>query len=176
MIEPKRISREAVPAALEKALRYRLLNEPIEAESICLDVLEIEPDNQDALVTLVLALTDQFSDRGGLAFERAKQVQARFRGEYDRAYYAAIINERWGKAQLAQGVPAEVAFGWFRTAMQGYERAEALSDTHDPDPVLRWNTCVRLLQRHQQLQSTPQSMTRDVDSEYANEVPLAGGE
>ena len=38
-----------MPAALEKALRYRLLNEPVEAESICRDVLEVDPDNQAAL-------------------------------------------------------------------------------------------------------------------------------
>ena len=48
---------------LEKALRYRLLNEPLEAESICLDVLQAEPANQEALVTLVLARTDLFDER-----------------------------------------------------------------------------------------------------------------
>ena len=36
-------SKDAVPAALAKAERYRLLNEPGEAESICLDVLQIDP-------------------------------------------------------------------------------------------------------------------------------------
>ena len=58
--ELKTLSPEAVPRALEKAERYRLLNEPGEAESICLDALDVEPDNQEALVTLLLALTDQF--------------------------------------------------------------------------------------------------------------------
>jgi hypothetical protein len=29
----------AIPAALERAERYRLLNEPTQAESICLDIL-----------------------------------------------------------------------------------------------------------------------------------------
>ena len=58
--ELKTLSPEAVPRALAKAERYRLLNEPREAESICLDALEREPDNQVALKTLLLALTDQF--------------------------------------------------------------------------------------------------------------------
>jgi hypothetical protein len=58
MFELKRLSDEAIPAALEKALRYRLLNEPAEAESICHDVLRIDPENQQALVVLLLALTD----------------------------------------------------------------------------------------------------------------------
>ena len=62
MFELKTLSKSAVPAALAQAERYRLLNEPAEAESICLDVLRVEPDNQDALVTLVLSLTDQFPE------------------------------------------------------------------------------------------------------------------
>src|SRR5205807_5788281 len=65
MAEFKPISRDAVPLALEKAERYRLLNEPAQAESICLDVLAVDPENQQALVMLLLALTDQF--RGGPA-------------------------------------------------------------------------------------------------------------
>src|ERR1700722_16262182 len=56
----KPISPDAVPLALEKAERYRLLNEPAQAESICLDVLAVDPDNQRALVMLLLALSDQF--------------------------------------------------------------------------------------------------------------------
>ena len=55
MFELKRLSEEAIPAALEKATRYRLLNEPAEAESICHDVLQIDPENQQALVVLLLA-------------------------------------------------------------------------------------------------------------------------
>ena len=54
MLHPKPISREAIPAALMKAERYRLLNEPAEAESICLDILNIEPGNEEAMVMLVL--------------------------------------------------------------------------------------------------------------------------
>jgi hypothetical protein len=46
MVELKRLSAEGIPAALEKALRYRLLNEPAEAESICHDVPHIDPENQ----------------------------------------------------------------------------------------------------------------------------------
>ena len=62
MFELKTLSPEGVPAALEKALRYRMLNEPEQAESICEDVLRLEPDNQEALVMLILALTDRFDD------------------------------------------------------------------------------------------------------------------
>ena len=57
MFELKPIHQDAIPQALEKAHFYRLLNEPGAAESICLDILEIDPDNQQALVTLLVALT-----------------------------------------------------------------------------------------------------------------------
>ena len=63
MFQLKPLSPEAVPAAIEKAMRYRLLNEPAEAESICLDVLEIDSTNQRALVILLLSITDQFGRR-----------------------------------------------------------------------------------------------------------------
>src|SRR5207248_11695595 len=58
MSELKSLSKEAIPAALEKAERYRLLNEPGEAESICLDILKADPENQQAIITLLLALTE----------------------------------------------------------------------------------------------------------------------
>ena len=61
MFELKPLNREAIPAALEKANRYRLLNEPGAAESIYLDILAIDPDNQEALVNIVLAMSDRFS-------------------------------------------------------------------------------------------------------------------
>ena len=87
MLQPKPISSDAIPAALAKAERYRLLNEPGEAESICLDVLQIEPDNQDALVTLILALTDQFREETTAsrhAAARAGELVPRLADEYDR--------------------------------------------------------------------------------------------
>ena len=68
MFALKPISHESVTGALAKAERYRLLNEPGEAESICCDILEIEPRNQPALISLLLALTDQISHVEALRF------------------------------------------------------------------------------------------------------------
>jgi len=65
MFELKKMSREGIRRALGKVERYRLLNEPWEAESICQDVLQAEPDNQEALISLLLAMTDQFGHEGG---------------------------------------------------------------------------------------------------------------
>src|SRR5215470_5805264 len=94
MFELKTLSPEAIPRSLEKAERYRLLNEPAEAESICLDILEIDPDNQPAAITLLLALTDQFSIKLGMLVDRAQDVLGLIRDEYERAYYAGIVCER----------------------------------------------------------------------------------
>jgi len=157
MFTPKPISRDAIPSALAKAERYRLLNEPGEAESICLDVLQIEPANQDALVMLVLALTDQFRDetaasRGAAA--RAGELIPRLSDEYDRQYYAGIIRERRARAALQRDryAASSTAAEWLREAMEYFERAEALRPPHNDDAVLRWNTCARLLEHLPQLQ------------------------
>jgi hypothetical protein len=125
MPELKPLSKEAIPAALEKAERYRLLNEPAEAESICLDVLRADPENQKAIVTLLLAFTDRFTKGYGVSDTQAKELLARIQSEYERAYYAGIFAERRGKAKLIQGTPdcRFQAYDLFREAMNWFERA-----------------------------------------------------
>jgi hypothetical protein len=144
--ELKTLSPEAVPSALAKAERYRLLNEPGEAGSICLDVLRIDPDNQEALATLLLALTDQFDDDASSVGE-AWETVGRLRDEYERAYYSGIVFERRAKAQLRHGAPGcgPRAYEWLREAMGHYERAEAIRPPINDDALLRWNACARLI-------------------------------
>jgi hypothetical protein len=155
--ELKRITKEGVPAALQKAERYRLLNEPSAAESICLDVLEVEPDHQQALVTLLLAIVDEFGEGvyegTSEGTRRAREVLSRVRDEYKRNYYHGIICERRGKAQIRQGHPrsAEAAYGWLREAMEWYEKAEAMRPAGNDEAILRWNTCARILARNPSL-------------------------
>src|SRR5919197_2893888 len=86
MYQLKPLSRDGIPAALRKAERYRLLNDPWEAESICRDVLAIDGENQEALIILILALTDQFAAEG-CEMETARALLPRLQGEYRRAYY-----------------------------------------------------------------------------------------
>ena len=151
MADFKPISRDAVPLALEKAERYRLLNEPAQAESICLDVLAVDPDNHRALVMLLLALTDQFQSGSTDCFRHAEAVVPRLPEGYERAYYSGIICERRGYARASQGGPgsATVAYGWVREAMDFYEQAERLRAPNNDDALLRWNSCLRLCQRYQ---------------------------
>ena len=150
MFELKRLSEDAIPAALEKALRYRLLNEPAEAESICHDVLHIDPENQEALVLLLLALTDRFGKGYAVGVTQAQEVLSRLRSEYERTYYAGIIYERKAKAQLHQGGPGASfnAYELFREAMTRFEKAEKLRPTGNDDALLRWNTCARIIIRN----------------------------
>jgi hypothetical protein len=153
MFALKSLSTDAIPAALAKAERYRLLNEPVEAESICLDVLAVDPHSREALVTLLLALTDQFEEDLGGAAARAQDVLRRFDREYDRQYYAGIIAERRARAVMRHTTPGShaAAYEYLRDAMTHFERAEALRPPGNDDALLRWNTCVRLLQRHPQM-------------------------
>ncbi|HYT73698.1 MAG TPA: hypothetical protein VEL79_03020 [Vicinamibacterales bacterium] len=168
MYDLKPLSRDAVPAALAKAERYRLLNEPTEAESICLDVLQIEPDNQEALIMLILALTDQFpqtAPASRTAPSRATDLLAQLSDDYDREYYAGIIRERRAKAVLHRDSYASTATAveWLREAMASYERAEAIRPAHNDDAVLRWNACARLL--HQLPDTQPDTREEPIQLE-----------
>jgi tetratricopeptide (TPR) repeat protein len=147
MFELKQLSREAIPTALDKALRYRLLEEPNEAESICQDILSIEPDNQQALVVLLLALTDRFSKGHAAGVRQARDLLSRLHDEYERAYYAGIICERQAKAWLQQGHPgaSHDAYEFLSEAMSWFEKAEALRPPKNDDALLRWNTCARMI-------------------------------
>lgn len=153
MFELKPISRNAIPRAIEKAERYRLLNQSWAAESICLDILEVDPDNQQVLTMLVLALTDV---QGGVAqsgLKRAKEYLARIRDDYQRFYYSGMIAERRGQVLLAQGGMGSggMAYDSLRQALEMYGKAEAIRPPGNDDSLLRWNTCVRLLRNNRHL-------------------------
>ena len=145
----KTISADAIPRAVQKAERYRLLNQSWATESICLDILEVEPGNQQVLVMFLLSLTDQFAAEPGALARRAHAVLDRLTDEYQREYYAGIIDERLGHAKLAHGaMHAEaMAYNSFRAAMASFERAERLRGPGNDDAILRWNTCARTLER-----------------------------
>jgi hypothetical protein len=149
----KRISRDGVPAALQKAERYRVINDPSSAESICLDVLEVEPTNQNALVTLLLAITDQLAERPAEGARRAQELLPRLDDEYKRMYYAGIVAERGAKAHLRRATVAsgELAYHLLVEAMEWYEKAEARRPPGNDEAILRWNTCARILTRDPQI-------------------------
>ena len=153
----KQLSPEGIPAALQKAERYRLLNEPWQAESICRDILNIQPQHEQALVTLVLAITDQFRSEGAQRIEEARQLLSRLDSDYRRAYYSGIIWERRAVSHLAQHTSAagHIAYESLRRAMEFYEQAERLRPPGNDEALLRWNTCARLIMSRPQIRPLP---------------------
>lgn len=156
MFQLKPITADAIPRALEKAQRYRLLNEPAEAESICLDILEIDSDNQQALITLLLSRTDQFET--GTKMQSARDLLPQLQDPFHKLYYAGIICERQGKAILQRGGHSAhfSAYHWFVEAMSWYEKADEIHPAGNEDAVLRWNTCARILMAHPHLRPQPE--------------------
>ncbi len=146
--ELKKIRREAVAAAIGKAEKYRDLNQPTEAESICRDILDASPDHAGALKTLGLALTDQFEGQGKGRYAEAMAVFHRLKDPYERAFYSGLASERQGRAQLRAGRPLRSCLPLFEQALAFYEEAEALRPVGNDDPVLRWNSVVRTLNAH----------------------------
>lgn len=143
----KPISREAIPRAIQKAERYRLINQSWASESICRDILEIDPANQQVLVMFVLALTDQLAEGHAHAMKTVNETLPRITDPYQRAYYTGIASERSGQAILQRGAMGSgaMAYDAFRDAMSWYERAEAIRPAGNDDAILRWNTCARLI-------------------------------
>ena len=172
MFKLKLISTEAIPSALEKAVRYRLLNEPREAESICRDILQADADNQQGLVTLLLSLTDQFGQGYGVSLQNAQELLTRLDSEYERTYYAGVILERWGKTQLQTPSSAHTAYDWLREAMGCYQKAEAIHPPGNAEAIFRWNTCARIINQGSAQGSATTRPPPTSEPDYGDEVPL----
>jgi hypothetical protein len=167
VFELKRLSSSAIPAALAKAERYRLLNEPEAAQSICEDVLVADPANFDAVRTFILALTDTFAHHDGNNVSRAQELVAQLPSEYERAYFAGLVAERRARALLSRNGPgrALTAGTFVREAMRQFERAEAVRPADNDDAVLRWNACARLFMRYPELSVIDEDRTVPVSLE-----------
>jgi len=148
--ELKPLADKNLGSAIELAKHYRALNEPDEAESICRDVLEVAPDNVDALRTLGLALTDRFSAQWMSLFDEACSTFLKLPTAYERAYYVGIAWERYAKAQLEVG-RAHNAIHAFEEAIERFEEASQHAAKDDPAPLLHHNRCVRALTTHPEL-------------------------
>ena len=150
MAELKPISKEAIPQALAKATRYRLLNEPEQAESICHDVLAADPSNQDAIYTLVLCQTDRFGTHGSNSLNETLKLTEQLTDAYHRDYARGIIYERHAGVSLESNSPQAgyIAYENLQQAMNCFEKAEKVRPEKNEDPILRWNACVRMIEQH----------------------------
>jgi len=150
MAKMKYISKDAVAEAYAKAEHYRLLNEPWQAESICRDILNVDPENQEAIYTLILAITDQFINYSGTTSSEALDLASKLTDPYKAEYCRGLIFERKAIAthrrQIVRGV--YIAFAHFQRAMQHFEKAEKLQSGTNNESILRWNACVRFIEQH----------------------------
>lgn len=148
MFQLKKLSKESIPKAVTRAKHYRLLNEPRQAESICKDILNIEPDHQLAILIMILAITDRFGQERRTLASEAKALCDRLNSTYEQQYYHGIIEERLGKAALKRATPRAkyIAYEHYRVALGFYEAAEKIRPQGNQDAVLRWNSCVRGIQ------------------------------
>jgi hypothetical protein len=150
MLDFKPLSKEAIPEALEKARHYRLLNEPWQSESICRDILLIDPDNQEVLYTLILAITDQFESYVRTSPEEALKLSQKLTGSYQAEYCRGLIYERRAIATYRRQNAGcgPIAHSHFLKALKHYENAEKYHDGKDKNHILRWNACVRFIKQH----------------------------
>jgi tetratricopeptide (TPR) repeat protein len=139
----KPLPRTSLDAALEKAAHYRDLNQPEEAESICRDVLDVDGHSQRAWKLLGLALTDRFSSRQVGLVEDAIAAFEHLEDTYERTYHLGVAWERSAKTH-AERNETHSAVTAFEHALALFEKAQSMRPD-SPDPVLRWNRCVRLL-------------------------------
>jgi hypothetical protein len=160
----KPISAAALQRSIEKAERYRLLNQPWAAESICLDVIAADAGNQRAMHTLLLAITDQFGAESADLVRRAKELLGKLTSDYERSYYSGVVSERRAVAKLAARVPGAgfMAYELIQDAMRHYENAEKVRPAGNDDSLLRWNCCQRLMGLHPEIRENPAERTAEV--------------
>jgi hypothetical protein len=163
----KRISAAGINEAISKAELYRSLNEPEEAESICRDILTIEPQHQLAARLLGLALTDQFTGTGFDRYGEAEDIFQNLKDPYERLYYTGILFERRAKAQLAAGRAPHTVAPLFYQALHSFEDAEKIRPAGNDDAILRWNRCVRLLQKQSDGREQPEEEVVMFDAQDA---------
>ena len=142
----KSISHAGIAPAIAKAERYRYLNEPEEAESICRDILAVDSTHQMAQRILGLAITDQFTGGSKDRFAEAAAIFKDLEEQYARLYYTGILHERHAKAQLRAGRPAPAVAAELEEAMRNFEGAEKTRAAGNDESILRWNRCARLLE------------------------------
>jgi len=154
--ELRPLSADAIEAAMEKMKRYRLLNEPDDAESICRDILGLDPDHRDARVSLLLCLTDQFEIGLAGRMTEAIEIAESLADPYDQLYYKGIICERRAKAHYKQHSPQRgcLTYTWLKKAMGWFEQAAECHPRGDDASVLRWNTCARMIMSHNEIRPT----------------------
>jgi len=142
------IHKNSIDTVLDKARQYRSLLEPDLAISICLDIFLVDPENQEALVVYILALTDQYSHNNSkIQPKEITDTIARFESEFHRVYYTGIFLERKARALLKNPMSHSFAYEGLMEAVVKYEIAEKIAPEYCSDPILRYNSCLRTIEK-----------------------------
>jgi hypothetical protein len=142
------IHKDSISTVLDKARQYRSLREPDLAISICVDVFAVDEGNQEALVIYILALTDQYSNQNGiLQPKKIVETIAKLKSEFHQIYYTGIFLERKARALLKNSMSHSFAYEGLMEAMAKYEMAEEIAPKHCADPILRYNSCLRTIEK-----------------------------
>lgn len=162
MFDLKPISKDAIPHAIDRAKKYRLLNEPWHAESICRDVYKADPDNQQNLIILLLSITDQFkSSMHSKSITDAMKVIDLLKDNYQKDYANGLVHERLASAAIIKGGPRShyIAYYHLLDAMEWYEKSQKNHPEKNEESVLRWNTCARMIEEFD-LKPSPEGETQ----------------
>ncbi|MED5510694.1 MAG: hypothetical protein VX841_10400 [Pseudomonadota bacterium] len=156
---------DSIELALDKARQYRSLHEPEIAESICLDILHIESENQKALVLYILALSDQLHHAGKKTQVQAiEQAIQKLQSRYQQHYYTGLLHERRARFMLTQSMARVFAYDYFIEALQFYQKAEKIRPEHNDESILRWNSCIRTIEK-ENLKPRPDNKDARLDME-----------
>lgn len=165
--ELKSISPAGIPHAIAKAERYRFLAQPEEAESICRDILAVDPENQHGWRLLGLSITDQFTGDVTDRYSEAEEAFKKLTDPYEQLYYTGVLQERRAKVQLRAGQPPHAVRVRFEEAMRCFDEAAKIRPRGVEDALLRWNRCARLLE------SLPEEEEREKELEFeAGDSPV----
>ncbi len=138
----------AIDQAIEKAKQYRSLLEPEIAESICLDVLNIDPDNQSVLIIYILALLDQISRAETQSqIKTIERTIEKLSSQYQRYYYTGLLNERRARHLITQAMSHSFAYEYFAEALNYYQQAIDRCPEKNDEAILRWNSCIRTIEK-----------------------------
>ena len=110
----------------------------------------MEPDHNEALIVLILAMSDNLDDGYRISDKRIEDLLEKLESDYERAYYTGLVAERRGLAKIRSQNPGSsyVAYECLTTAQRHFEEAIKLSHSTGGEATLRWNTCARLIERN----------------------------
>ncbi|MCH2169780.1 hypothetical protein MK489_03265 [Myxococcota bacterium] len=147
-MEIKTLGADQISTALALAERCRSGGQAETAESICTDILEVDPDNTRAIELLLWARVDLLGEGRHGGVERAQEALALVKSDFDRRYLEGVICERQARFLIGKRGrhSSRVAYDWFRHAMDAFEEASRIEPGR-PEASLRWNACLRSIER-----------------------------